>query len=269
MEQVKSPATVINYISAIKASFMRARRPVVIFQDYAVKEALATILTTVRHIPSPTVAVPPHMLEEILITLSDPEQLTIRCFATISFTCLFRQSSIAPRTKRQFDPTRNLCRSDVTFTTQGMTLKHKWSKSEQSSLNANDEKLLPRIPGSPLCPTSAMIKMMNHRPTIKPGQPLISFRDGSPMPVTYITKVWNKTVKKLGLRHRSHTMHCLRKSGSRFLQEASGDDDMVICFGRWKSNASKKYMLDKANEQACETFTKISKSNSRKPKLRR
>lgn len=269
-ETLSSPASILNYISSIKRCLRRMRRPLEAFEDYMVKDALTSVTSTIRHFPDPSQPISPHDLERVISNLLDPEATTIRCFLTVSFASIFRQSTITSRSVKDFDTTRQLCRDDVIYRDGHICIRHKWSKSDQSALSALELKKLPNIPGSVLCPTQAVLDMFNEVPTKVKSQALISFRDGGPMPVSYISGVWKKTTNRLGLTGRKYNLHCLRKGGSKYLQDSYGNDELVQCYGGWRAKKSlRSYIHDKANEKACRAFSALQKDYQPKPKLRR
>ena len=269
VETKNSPDTVSNYVSGVKMCLKKMRVPVHAFQDQLVQDALKAIASTVRYVPQPSKPIPHQTLEVIIPNISDPEEVAIKCFLVVSFSSVFRQSSIAPRSVMGFDDTRNLCRGDVVIKAGQVWLRHKWSKSEQSSLSSHELKRLPEIPGSVLCPTQAIYDMLYTTPTLSSAQPLFCFHNGGPIPLSYITKVWNSVIKKLRLPRREHTLHCLRKGGSDFINRTTGGEDTTQIYGRWRGKkAMSTYIRDMANDRACAAFKSLSSSTGA-PKLRR
>ena len=183
----------------------------------------------------------------------------MKCFILLSFTSVVRQSTISPRVKKDFDTSRHLCRKDVFFENGRAWIRYKWAKNAQSALDSQDNKILPVIRGSILCPTNALKQMLVSYPTADPNQALISLSDSSPMPLTLINRVWRETTTKLGLVGKRYTMHCLRKGGSKIIQEMTNDDDCVQAYGVWKSEKGlRAYIKDKANLKANSAFERLS-----------
>lgn len=268
-ERVSSPDTIKNYLGSIKMCFKRSRYSTAVFDDVAVRDALHAVTNTIRHFPSPSMPISPSNLENIINSINDKEAPTIKCFLAVSFASIFRQSTICPRSARDFDASRQILRADVMFKEGHIWVRHKWSKSDQSSVKGGEVKKLPVIKGSVLCPTWNVLAMLNFNPTQKSQQALFAFRDSGPMPISYILNAWTRATSLLGLTGRAFTMHCLRKGGSEYLRQATGDERFVQDFGGWKSKKSvRRYITSDTNDRACDAFARLDKQRPQ-PKLRR
>ena len=69
-----------------------------------------------------------------VISLCDafPDSLVYKTLLLVAFFSFLRLSNLLPDTVQSFDPTRQLARGDVLFTSEGATLLIKWSKTLQS-----------------------------------------------------------------------------------------------------------------------------------------
>lgn len=254
-----SPDTIMNYISYLRQSFKKLRLCNARFDDQLVLSALSAIKTSLRHEPEPSEPIPPELLRHIIQKLeNDFINIPIVAFALLSFSTLLRQSSIAPRNANNFDPTRYICRRDLVQSQDGFVVSSKWAKNDQCSSRARHPKKLPIIPGSILCPTRALYRLLQYSPTLRPDQALITFKDGLVMPSSYIGRRWGETVDELGLRRRPLTLHCLRKAGTDFLMSVTNDENLVRTLGDWRSKQVRKYYRSKANDRANEAFATLS-----------
>lgn len=259
-EQVSSPDTVKHYINGIKQQLKRMHCPIQQFESCIVQDAIESMSSTVRHFPTPSQPISPRTLEDVIAGICHKEAPTICCFVLLSFTAIVRQSTISPRVKSGFDNSRHLCRDDIYIEQGRIWVRFKWAKNGQSALDSQDDKILPVISGSILCPTRAVMAMLAFCPTKSPKQPLISFRDGSPVPISLVNRIWKETTTRLGLIGRAYTMHCLRKGGGKVIQDMTNDDTCVQVYGGWRSKKGlRAYIKDKANIKANDAFAKLAK----------
>lgn len=151
IKRVKSPATVRNYASSLSSAYNRMGLDNSVFSSSKVRAALKSIDTNVRHIPSPSRPVTPRILMKVLRVVSNiPQGYNLVAAFTLMFHSFCRISNFAAPTSVQFDPTRQFTRSDVTVKRDGITLRHKWSKSHQLASHCASVNMA-EIPGSPLC----------------------------------------------------------------------------------------------------------------------
>lgn len=228
------------------------------FKGWRVLAALHSVAVTIRHIPEPSEPITPGELEAIiqLLLLCD-EWPGLVAFATISFTSTLRQGSITPHAVSQFDETRHMCRSDIHFNKQGASISHKWAKCEQRS-HAPESISLPEIQDSVLCPVHALKRLFSRAPTSSPYQPLITFRDGRVMPVSYIRKYWKWAIKEARILDKKVTLHSLRKGSADYLQSILKDTSKVATHGRWESNVVGRYVRREVARQTNEAFGRLS-----------
>lgn len=160
----------------------------------------------------------------------------------LSCSLLFlRQSNLAPRTKRTFDSTRHLVRSDVVIEPDAIIINIKWSKTKQGPTASS--VAAPSMGEPDLCPVRAFQDMIVHAPGNGPKHPLFAFTDGTPMPLSYINRAWNEALLRLGLPKRQYTLHSLRRGGatSSFVGGAASVDQ-IMAHGTWSSNAVNCYL---------------------------
>ena len=87
---------------------------------------------------------------------------------------IVQQSSVSLRTAA-----RHLCRQDVHTHASGPRVSHKWAKCE-NLVN------LQHILGSLLCPVCAYRRMLHVAPTQHKQQAFVAFKDGTPLPPSYL-----------------------------------------------------------------------------------
>ena len=84
----------------------------------------------------------------------DKVGIVLKCVFLLAFFGFLRCSNLVPPTVSSFDPTRHLCRADITAHNSGLLILLKWSKSRQTR-DRYELLPLPKIDGHPLCPTAA------------------------------------------------------------------------------------------------------------------
>lgn len=237
-------ASVISSISTLRAVLQRQGVSVRNFADTQVASQLRSVKINKRTPAVQRAPIQPRELRLIVIHLSHMDYARHLVVAVILlFTTSFRQSNLAPPTQRGFDPTRHLTRADVRLAATYVQIAEKWSKTRQQV--TRDRWLsVPRVAGSPLCLHAALSALYRVSPTMSIRQSLLTFEDGAPMPMSFITKAFKLALAKAGLAQRSFTLHSLRRGGARFLQKAGVSTSDIASHGGWRSSAIYRYIND-------------------------
>lgn len=176
-KQVKSPATIKNYMNALAATYERMGLYNSFFYHVKVKRATKALDKTHRHVVVPAQAVTPELLTQILLAIAEvPHFNTFRFLFIAMFMTLLRQSNFISSSTKAFDPTRQLTRGDVALTSGGLYFRVKWEKNSQSALGTN-ELIIPETRQSALSPIRAYINMIQAAPSARSSEPLIMFPD--------------------------------------------------------------------------------------------
>lgn len=186
LTSVQSAATIKNYISALNLAYKRMGLCHQVFESYMVKNSILSMEKNLRYVPTPSLPVTPALLRRIVrLVRRLPDGVSIAASYILMFVSFCRQSNYAAPTSYEFDCTRQFTHGDVSICSDGLIVKHKWSKSHQKSSH-NATVTVPRVPGSPLCPVHAMYDMLPDVPTTSPHQPLIAFRDSNHIPAPHL-----------------------------------------------------------------------------------
>ena len=117
---------------------------------------------------------------------------------------------MVPHSFKNFDVSRHLARGDIIFSHDMAIILVKWSKTIQPR-----HKIAHVLPGSKLCPVTALKHML----AIVPGyqdDPLFSIcRQGCWVPLTdsIVRKHLKRITRMLGWEHMQITFHTFRRSG--------------------------------------------------------
>lgn len=238
----RTAASVISSFSTLRAALDRQGFPTHNFKSTSLSLLLRAIRINKR---TPAQQRPPMSiphLKRLLVCIMDMDYAHhLRAAIVLMFATNFRQSNLAPPTSRQFDGTRHLTRADVRFRSDVMLVYQKWSKTQQQV--GRDRWIpIPRVTGSQLCPFSAMRQLLALSPTTSALQPLLTFDDGAPIPLSYINKKFRVALARAGLASANYTLHSLRRGGARFLQRSGLDVPDIAAHGGWRSSAIMRYI---------------------------
>lgn len=237
-----NPGTIANYVSSLTSVLRRLHVDVTCFASIEVNDLMTSVKTNIRHLPNKKAPVAIDMLPVIIYNvLQDPNGSTVAFAITTMFFTFLRQSNLGPRNKTKFDATRHLLRRDVHLFPDGVLYNIKWSKTRQAS--SPTTVAAPAMPGHIACPAAAYTRMIHLVPTVDPAQPLLCFADRSPMPISYIDKVWDAALQAMGIPSRIYTLHSLRRGGATEVYGggvASLHD--IQQHGTWQSRAVYEYL---------------------------
>ena len=155
-----------------------------------------------------------------------------------------RLANIVPRSRKCFDPSRNLTRSDVVTNEYGLIVTFKCTKTIQFGERKLHIPLL-RLPGSSLCPVSAYHRMVRLIPAssrsalfLLPGPrgPTILTRD------RFITE-FRRALSAAGVPHASSFRgHSFRRGAASWAFNHGVPGELIQLYGDWTSDAYKVYL---------------------------
>ena len=137
----------------------------------------------------------------------------------------------------QFDSTRHLTRSDVKFTTSGMRITLKWSKTMQTRDKVH-VITLPLLHPSPLCPVYALKRALSHyEPAHHDPLFQVKTRDGYRLVTeSRLRKTLSKLNVKLGFEPHHFSFHIFRCSGATCAYNAHVPVQSIKSHGSWASD---------------------------------
>lgn len=253
-----NPNTILNYVSSLSSVFKRLNFDTLVFRSFEFTDILMSVKNNIRHTPVRRMAIPMSALSLIISALSfDPEGPTVTCAVLIMFFTFLRQSNLAPRTKKTFDPSRHLLRSDVIDEGDAIIIRIKWSKTYQGPTATS--VAAPALPSSPLCPVAAYRNLLASSPTFVHRHPLLSFGDGSAMPLSYLNRAWDLALRRCHMPPRVFTLHSLRRGGATSaLESGAASIEHIRAHGTWNSDAVNVYLPnDPRRSQVYQQFKDI------------
>ena len=163
-------------------------------------------------------------------------------FCTAFFSFL-RKSNLVVALVGSFDPSRQLTRQDIKFTASRAILRIRWTKTLQHKGGILLIPL-PSIPGSALCPVSALGNYFTLVPA-SPTAPLfcLSMASGC-RPITYPTfsSCLKCLISALGLDPDNYSPHSFRRGGATFAFQSGVPEHLIKLHRDWRSDAFRAYL---------------------------
>lgn len=244
----KTQKVVRSMFSTLKACLSRANINISAFESTRVSLFLRSVGINKR---TPTRQRPPidsSVLKRIVTHWRDGSNYgpSLAAAAIMMFVTGLRQSNLFPTSKLAFDPTRQLIWADVIWRDDYIKVQIKWGKAQQKTSTRFQK--IPRARDATMCLVSALsaIRPRNQRQS----DPIFMFSDRSPMPISFVSKRWNKAITALGLQSVGFTLHSLRRGGARYLQDMGVDDGVIASHVGWKSSAMYDYIKEPGHNRA-------------------
>ena len=232
---MSSPASVRNVISSLSTSYKKMNWECGVFTCFHVLNSLRSLDHNVRYMPVSRPPIAPDQLDLIITYCLTRGESTVACALAFSFAGFLRQSNLAPKSAKAFDPTRHFTRGDVSVLPGSLRVRVKWTKTIQKYRDGT-HVTLPAIPGRPLCPVSRYNNMLADRPTTTQHQPLFTFRSGAPMTLNHIQSTWRTALLALGLAGTGLSLHSLRRGGCTAARQSGATPTDLKQHGTWVSD---------------------------------
>ena len=247
-----------NYLSAIKANFIVLGLDVSIFQDVRIKYYQKAVqLSAPMNVKLKKVIDVPLLLQIIDQCNYTYMGQVFKPLYLLAFYSFLRMSNLVPHSMAAFSPLRHLAQGDVMYRKDKIVLLIKWSKTMQY---AKDAKLItiPKIPGSPLCPVTAISNLLLLTPRA-PNLPLFQYKVADswvPLTDARVRRHLNLTLDRLGLADAGFTFHSFRRSGATFAFNNDVALQNIQRHGTWTSDCVWRYITDSVDcgEQVANMF---------------
>ena len=193
-----------------------------------------------KHCPKQALAMTPAVLSDMfnVINHDDPLQVTFWAAALVSFFLLLRKSNLVPDTLSSFDAAKQLCRQDFQWFQDRVIVTLRWSKTNQ--FGEHQKYSLPKIPGSNICPYSALQNMWR----LLPDDSGIAFRRPDQKPLIYsqfqsLLRVFLTSIEEPAELYSSHSF---RRGGTTFAFLCGVPSELIKTLGGWSSECYLKYL---------------------------
>lgn len=164
----------------------------------------------------------------------------------VSFFGMFRKSHMVVSSASGFNGKQQFTKSDFRFFPWGMAILVRWSKTIQFR-ERQISIPLPRVPGSPLCPVSAVLHAFSFTASASPGSQAFMWLHPTSLvlqPFTYSLFLFKlrDLLSKCGLHGAQYGSHSFRRGGASFAFQSGIPLEFVKILGDWKSNAVLLYL---------------------------
>ena len=187
------------------------------------------------------------ILQKIFLTLNlrDSFDRTFWAACLVGFFSFFRKSNLLVESHALFDPNRNLCSDDLKFNLDGAVLSVRWSKVIQFKEPVLHIPL-PKIPNSPYCPSTALLRLTLESPPCPFPVPLFRYTwmGALNVPLTHrqFTDKLRACLNRVGLDASKFSGHSFRRGGAQYALQCGLPVDLIKVQGDWRSNACERYL---------------------------
>ena len=161
----------------------------------------------------------------------------------LAFFSFLRLSNMVPHAKNGFDPSRHLAQGDIIFSDNEAIVLVKWSKTIQSR-DKVVRVVIPKLPGSKLCPVTALSNMLHLVPGSN-NDPLFAIfkaNTWSPLTDSMVRKHLKRVLRLLQLHHHNFTFHTFRRSGASWAFQHGVPIEVIKQQGTWSSGCVWRYI---------------------------
>ena len=180
---------------------------------------------------------------KVLQVKDDSESMVLWSIITIAYFAMPRKSQFANDSVKAFNPAEQFVRDDFQFTEYGISVRVKWSKSEQKHISY---RYIPisRMPDTPLCPVLAYFRMVSLMPAL-PDEPAfgVPYKGKiKPFSKKVIDAKFKAVLEACELDSGKLSFHSLRRGSASLASAAGCSDSDICCLGNWKSDCYKRYI---------------------------
>lgn len=241
-DKLKSPASVRNYVAALKTLSSWVQVSLEAFHSIRVKHMFRGIDRKSKHIEKQAEPLTPQILTDIhsFLNMNDPEDATFWAALLISFMLMLRKSNLVPDTLKTFNADKQLSRKNLVLKTDVVWVDIFWSKTLQFRREGLKFPLL-EITDSPLCPVMAVRNMFRLVPAGQ-CQPCFMHRNGSPWTYSQYQKRFRQVLGMAGYKPELFSSHSCRRGGANFCYKAGIPEFLIKAIGDWRSDCFHRYL---------------------------
>ena len=235
-----------QYMNIIRILHLEWQLPSPLSGDFHLQSTLQGIRRHLGDTVSRKEPITPQLLLALLshLDVTTPEGANTWAAALIMFFGLLRRSNVLSSNSSPFNPALHLRRQDLIFTSAGLQLRIRWSKTLQFK---QKEFILPlcRIKRHPLCPTRAAYNAIQLTAGAPRNGPAFVVPHGD----TYKPTTADRFVHiiKTSLSNHCDTSkisgHSFRRGGASWAYASGVPIDTIRQLGDWKSNAYMAYTI--------------------------
>ena len=234
-----------NYISGAKLLHLFLDYSCDGFTGFEVKLALKGLARLNPHIRKQPLPITPVILLKLHQTMDFriEEDIVWWCLFLLSFFLMARKSNMVPVSVQKFDKKKQLLNKDLILGDHTVMVHLKWSKTNQFGTR---KLLIPlvSIPGSPLCPVTA-VRQMRSRVRSRSKDPafaISSVRGVSPLTYPQFMQRLREALAMAGFNPYQFSSHSFRRGGATYAFSAGVHPLLIQLQGDWVSDSYRRYL---------------------------
>ena len=230
-----------NYISGVRTLHSLLNHTMDPFDHPLLRVTLMGIERYLQHTPKRASPITPHILINIRkhLDLSKPIHATYWALITTAFFTMARKSNLVI-TLHKDSPDHHILRSDINFQQNHVVITFRSSKTNQLHHRTHQAPLV-QIPGSPLCPVTALHNMLKLNPAPH-SSPAFIFPNLSPIYYHHYQSFIKSAATSLHLNPDHYSSHSFRRGGATYAFQAHVPPELIKLHGDWKSDAYLIYL---------------------------
>ena len=197
-----------------------------------------------------------HLLDmRIFLNFDDANDVMWWAAALVAFFLSLRKDNVTCEKENSWNARSNLCRGDFApalgweRVMEGpLWVQIRSSKTNQSGMRVHYVPLIP-IPGSPLCPVTAVVRAFSVHPDCGAAQPAFSTWTGgagagraragrfSPMTHSVFVRRFKVLIKDIGLNPADYSGHSFRRGAATLGFTLTDRHELIKYLGDWRSDA--------------------------------
>ena len=216
--------------------------------NWTLSTVLKGIKRTLGTPPKPKLPITINLLLRIRsrLNLNGSKHASFWAICLVAFFGLFRKAHLLPDSETSFNPARMFTRADISLVDSCLYITVRWSKTIQLGQRVVTIPLV-AIPGSPLCPVTAVVHALRYTSHCSDSSQAFAWRDSAHQQhriFTYkaFTDILRSILRELGVSSDLYGTHSFRRGGASFALEAGVPLDTISLLGDWKSDAMFLYL---------------------------
>ena len=240
---LKSHESLLNYVSGVKTLHVLIQLPVDSFSDSVFQLTVKGLRRLNSHVPHEAPPMTPQALLDIynLLDLSKEDDVILWAILLIGFFLLLRKCNLVPDSTAKYDSTKQLSRGNIEILDEYVRVTLTWTKNHQFG-NKPLRFALPFISGSPLCPATALINVLELVEG-NPDESVFKKSDGSCFTYRMLQSRLAQLSRLLGIpQEDKFTSHSLRAGGATHAFLSGVPAEIIKILGHWKSDCYLRYI---------------------------
>lgn len=237
--------TLLNYIDGARYYHSLMGYSFDVKDSFIVKNTLRGVRRQLGDSVSDKLPITPRVLLDIYQVMDHTRTVHIVVWAAflVAFYGFLRKSNVVPPSAKLFDNKQHLGRSSIVIHPDKLIVTLHKTKTIQFSQRKLDIPMV-SVPGSPLCPVSAVSRMIQRVPAPDTAPAFLVPLHGQWLTLTHSSFVnyLRYFLTLAGYEANKYTGHSFRKGGCSFAATCQVPENLIKFHGDWHSSAYERYM---------------------------